>query len=176
MRKSTVLFLLFAISLPCLAQSASEQERNKQIAQSFFEEVLSQGHLERYGEFHSKDFVAHAGNRSATLEEDLAYAREERKAVPDMSFKVNRMVAERDLVAVHVTVSGTNTQAGMGFPATGKKIESDGVTIFRFKDGKICEEWNVFDMLTVMRQAGCCLLRRVCCLPRNDVTHFLFLP
>jgi predicted ester cyclase len=51
-------------------------------------------------------------------------------------------------------VSGTNTQAGMGFPATGRKIESDGVTIFRFEDGKICEEWNVFDMLTVMRQAG----------------------
>ncbi len=55
---------------------------------------------------------------------------------------------------MHFTVSGTNTQAGMGFPATGKKIASDGVTIFRFKDGKICEEWNVFDMLTVMRQAG----------------------
>ena len=154
MRKSTVLFLLFAISLPCLARSASEQERNKAIARSFFEEVLSRGQLEKYGEFHSKDFVAHAGDRTGTLEEDLADAREERKALPDMSFRVNRMVAEKDLVAVHFTVSGTNTQAGMGFPATGKKIAADGVTIFRFKDGKICEEWNVFDMLTVMRQTG----------------------
>jgi steroid delta-isomerase-like uncharacterized protein len=154
MRKISFLLLLSVICIPAMAQQAGEQERNKQIARSFFEEVLSQGQLEKYGEFHSKDFVAHAGDRTGTLEEDLAYAREERKALPDMIFKVNRTVAEKDLVAVHWTVSGTNTQAGMGFPATGKKIASDGMTIFRFKDGKICEEWGVFDMLTVMRQAG----------------------
>ena len=154
MRKGSLLLLLFAISLPGLAQPGSEQERHKAVARSFFEEVLGQGQLDRYAESHSKDFVAHAGDRTATLEEDMAYAREERKAVPDMIVKVNRMVAEKDLVAVHFTASGTNTQAGMGFPATGKKIESDGMTIFRFKDGKICEEWNVFDMLKVMRQTG----------------------
>jgi len=154
MRKGPVLLLLFAISLPCLAQSGSDQERNKAVARSFFEEVLGQGKLEKYSESHAKDFVAHAGGRTFTLEEDLAYARGERKALPDMSFRVNRMVAEKDLVVVHFTVSGTNTQAGMEFPATGKKIESDGMTIFRFKDGKICEEWNVFDMLKVMRQTG----------------------
>ncbi len=154
MRKGLISILFLAIALPGFARSASELEKNKNVARSFFEEVLSRAQLDKYGEFHSQDFVAHAGDRTATLEEDLAYAREERKALPDMSFRVNRMVAEKDLVAVHFTVSGTNTQAGMGFPATGKKIASDGVTIFRFKDGKICEEWNVFDMLTVMKQAG----------------------
>ena len=154
MRKGLISILFLALTLPGFARSASEQERNKNVARNFFEEVLSQGQLDKYGEFHSKDFVGHSGDRTFTLEEDLAYARGERKALPDMSFSVNRMVAEGDLVAVHITVSGTNTQAGMGFPATGKKIAADGVTIFRFKDGKICEEWNVFDMLRVMRQAG----------------------
>jgi len=154
MRKGLILIVFLALAFPGFARSASEQERNKNAARNFFEEVLSQGQLDKYGEFHSKDFVGHSGDRTFTLEEDLAYARGERKALPDMSFRVNRMIAEGDLVAVHVTVSGTNTQAGMGFPATGKKIAADGVTIFRFKDGKICEEWNVFDMLQVMRQAG----------------------
>ncbi len=154
MRRGLISILFLALALPGFARSASEQERNKNVARNFFEEVLSRGQLDKYGEFHSKDFVGHSGDRTFTLEEDLAYARGERKALPDMSFRVNRMIAEGDLVAVHITVSGTNTQAGMGFPATGKKIESDGVTIFRFKDGKICEEWNVFDMLKVMRQTG----------------------
>jgi steroid delta-isomerase-like uncharacterized protein len=154
MRKGLISILFLALALPGFARSASEQERNKNVARNFFEEVLSQGKLEKYADSHAKDFVAHNGGRTATVEEDMAYAREEREALPDMSFRVNRMVAERDLVVVHFTVSGTNTQAGMGFPATGKKIESDGMTIFRFKDGKICEEWNVFDMLGVMRQAG----------------------
>src|ERR1017187_10254136 len=98
MRKSTVLFLLFAISLPCLARSASEQERNKAIARSFFEEALSRGQLEKYGEFHSKDFVAHAGDLTRTFEEDLADAREERTALADLSFRDKRMVREKQPV------------------------------------------------------------------------------
>ncbi len=65
--------------------------------------------------------MAHGENHEATLEEDIAAAKEERKALPDMNVKVNQILAEQDLVAVYWTVSGTNTQAGMGFPATGKK-------------------------------------------------------
>jgi steroid delta-isomerase-like uncharacterized protein len=84
----------------------------------------------------------------------MAYAREERKAMPDMTFRVNQMVAEGDLVAVYWTAAGTNTQAGMGFPATGKKLKINGMTLFRFKAGKISEEWNFWDMLLVMKQAG----------------------
>ena len=154
MRQGSLLLVLFAISLPGLAQPASEQERNKAVARSFFEEVLGQGQLDKYAEFHAKDFVAHAKGHDAVLEEDMAAAREERKALPDMTVRVNQMVAEGDLVAVRWTVTGTNTQAGMGLPATGKKITTEGMTLFRFKDGKITEEWSAWDMLSVMQQAG----------------------
>lgn len=154
MRKFSFLLLLLAICVPAKGQQAGVQERNKEVARSFFEEVLGQGHLDKYGESHAKDFVAHGENREYTLEQDLAAAKEERKALPDMTVKVNQILAEQDLVAVYWTSSGTNTQAGMGFPATGKKIKVDGMTLFRFKDGKICEEWSVWDMLSVMRQAG----------------------
>jgi hypothetical protein len=84
MRKTSLLLSLFVTCIPGLAQQPAEQERNKQIARSFFEEVLGQGHLDRYAESHSEDFVAHAENHKATLEEDIAAAREERKALPDM--------------------------------------------------------------------------------------------
>jgi steroid delta-isomerase-like uncharacterized protein len=154
MRKGSSLLLLFVICMPAMAQQASNQERNKQIARSFFEEVLGHGRLDKYAESHAKDFVAHGENHEYTLEEDMAAAKEERKALPDMKVEVKQILAERDLVAVYWTSSGTNTQAGMGFPATGKKIKIDGMTIFRIKAGKICEEWSVWDMLSVMRQAG----------------------
>jgi steroid delta-isomerase-like uncharacterized protein len=154
MRKSSLLLLLFVICVPARAQQPREQERNKGMARSFFEEVLDKGRFDRYAESHAKDFVAHGGDHDATLEEDIAAAKEERKALPDLRVRVNQILAEQDLVAVYWTASGTNTQAGMGFPATGKKIKVDGMTIFRFKAGKICEEWSVWDMLSVMRQAG----------------------
>jgi steroid delta-isomerase-like uncharacterized protein len=154
MGKISFLLLLSAMCVPALAQPAGEQEKNKQIARSFFEEVLDQGRFDRYAESHARDFVAHGDNRDGTLEEDMAAAKEERQALPDMKVRVVQILAERDLVAVYWNASGTNTQAGMGFPATGKKIKIDGMTIFRFKAGKISEEWSVWDMLSVMRQAG----------------------
>jgi steroid delta-isomerase-like uncharacterized protein len=154
MRRGSSLLLLFVICMPAMAQQAGDQERNKQIARSFFEEVLDKGRFDRYAESHARDFVAHGADHNATLEEDIAAAKEERKALPDMHVTVNQSLAERDLVAVYWIASGTNTQAGMGFPATGKKIKIDGMTIFPFRAGKICEEWSVWDMLSVMRQAG----------------------
>ncbi|MGA7630871.1 MAG: ester cyclase [Terriglobales bacterium] len=158
MRRISFLLLsfasLFSICLPAMGQQAGEQERNKQIARSFFEEVLDQGRFDKYADSHAKDFVAHARDHEATLEEDIAAAQEERKALPDLKIRVLQIIAERDLVSVYWSASGTNTQAGMGIPATGRKIKIDGMTLLRFKDGKIHEEWSAWDMLSVLRQAG----------------------
>src|ERR1035438_9960443 len=88
MRKAILVVLLLVIGMPALAQSAGEQERNKQIARSFFEDVLDQGHFDKYAASHAADFVAHAGDHEATLQEDIAAAKEERKALPDMKVTV----------------------------------------------------------------------------------------
>ena len=146
--------LAVAMTLPGHARSGSDQEKNKAAARTFFEEVLGQGKLEKYSDFHATDFVAHSAERDFTLAEDLAVAREERAAMPDMQFAVNHIVAEGDLVVVHWTVWGTNTHPGMGLPATGKPIKTSGMTLFRFKAGKISEEWNAWNMLSVLKQAG----------------------
>jgi len=146
--------LVVAMALPCPAQSASDQEKNKAVARTFFDEVLGQGKLEKYSDFHAADFVAHGSELNFTLAEDLAMAQEERRALPDMQFAVNHIVAEGDLVVVHWTVWGTNTQPGMGLPATGKPIKTSGMTLFRFKAGKISEEWNAWSMLSVLKQVG----------------------
>jgi len=134
--------VLFVICVP--RRAGDQSTRKKQgSARNFFEEVLGQGHLDKYAEHHAKDFVAHGENHEYTL---TLQGRSQRgtQALPDMKVEVNQILAERDLVAVYWIASGTNTQAGMGFPATGKKIKVDGMTIFRFKAGKICEEWSVW--------------------------------
>ena len=154
MRRGCFLSVLLVACSAALARPASEQDKNKETARTFFEEVLGQGHLERYAESHAKDFVAHGKDQDASLDEDMAAAKEERRIVPDLKVRVNQILAERDLVAVYWTAWGTNTQPGMGLPGTGKKISVDGMTIFRFKGGKISEEWNVWEWLSVLQQAG----------------------
>jgi steroid delta-isomerase-like uncharacterized protein len=154
MWKGLFFSVLFVACGAVLARPTNDQDKNKEIARTFFEEVIGQGHLDRYADSHSKDFVVHGRERDGSLEEDIGAAKEERRIMPDMKMRVNLILAERDLVAVHWTVWGTNTQPGMGLPGTGKKISVDGMTIFRFKAGKISEEWGVFDRLSVMQQAG----------------------
>jgi predicted ester cyclase len=39
-------------------------------------------------------------------------------------------------------------------PATGKRVEVTGVTIFRIVNSKIVEEWSEFDMWGLLPQLG----------------------
>jgi len=154
MHRAVLCVFLSALCLPAAAQQLTEQQTNKAVARSFFEQVLDQGQLEKYADSHAPDFVAHGRSRDGTLEEDMAAAREERKAVPNLHLKVNEIMAERDLVFVYWTASGTNTHEGMGLPATGKSFTEPGMTLFRFKAGKITEEWGVWSIQSIMQQLG----------------------
>ncbi len=154
MQRAVLCVFVSAFCLPAAAQQPTEQQTNKAVARSFFEQVLDQGQLEKYADSHSPNFVAHGRSRDATLEEDIAAAREERKAVPNLHVKVDEIMAERDLVFVYWTASGTNTHEGMGFPATGKSFTEPGMTLIRFKAGKMTEEWSVWSLLSVMQQLG----------------------
>jgi steroid delta-isomerase-like uncharacterized protein len=144
--------LLLTWSAPGMASDVEAQ--NKAVARSFFEDVLDKGKLEDYAKSHAPDFVAHAEGRLASLEEDMAAAREQRKAIPDMRVKVNQIVAEGDMVFVYWNASGTNTAAGAGMPATGKSVSIGGMTLFRFERGLIQEEWSVFNEYSIMKQLG----------------------
>ena len=148
----SLLALSIVICGPVMAEDV--EARNKAVARSFFEDVLDKGKLEDYAKSHAPDFVANSEGRKASLEEDMAAAREQRKALPDMRVQVNNIVAEGDLVSVYWTASGTNTAAGWGIPATGKSVSVHGMTLFRFERGLIQEEWSVFNMYSIMKQLG----------------------
>ena len=129
-------------------------EDNKTIARMVFEDVLSQGKWDVSEQIHAPEFVAHAGKRTESRAEDLESAKGWRSAIPDVVVKIEQLLAEDDLVAVRWTARGTNTGTGNGLPATGKRLEIEGTTIFRIGKGKIVEEWNSIDELGLMRQLG----------------------
>jgi steroid delta-isomerase-like uncharacterized protein len=152
---ATVVFAAAALALavtPSLA--ADSTARNKAVARRMMEEVLGGGNLALSPEIHTKDFVAHGSTRDFTFEEDFAASKGWREAFPDLRVTVDVIVAEGDKVAVRWTASGTNTGTGNGLPATGKHVVGSGLTIFRFVDGKIAEEWSSFDSLALYRQLG----------------------
>ena len=76
------------------------------------------------------------------------------EAFPDVVIVPEKLIAEGDLVVVYWIARGTNTGTGNGLPATGKKVEQAGITIWRIVDRKIKEEWSAFDQLSMMQQLG----------------------
>jgi len=134
--------------------ASSLQEQNKAIAKRAFEELLSRGRFELAEQLYAKDFVNHGIHRDISLQEDQTALKGWHEAFPDLSIVPAKLIADGDLVAVYWIARGTNTGTGNGLPATGKKAEQSGITIWRIVDGKIKEEWSAFDQLSLMQQLG----------------------
>jgi steroid delta-isomerase-like uncharacterized protein len=137
-----------------LVFASSLQEQNKAVARRAFEEILSGGRFELAAQLYAKDFVNHGIHRNATLEEDQAALKGWHQTFSDITIVPEKLIAEDDLVTIYWIARGTNTGTGNGLPATGKKAELAGITIWRIVDGKIKEEWSAFDQLSMMQQLG----------------------
>ena len=140
--------------LASIAYGSSLQEQNKALAKRAFEELLSKGQFELAEQLYAKDFVNHGIHRDISLEDDQAALKGWHQAFPDLSIVPEKLMADGDLVAVYWIARGTNTGSGNGLPATGKKAEQSGITIWRIVNGKIKEEWSAFDQLSLMQQLG----------------------
>ena len=142
--------LFFVSTLP----ASSSEEENKAIAQRAFKEVLSKGNFTLAEHFYAADFLNHGLYHDANLKEDQALLRGWHQAFSEVSVEPRKLIAEGDLVTVYWIAQGRNTGAANGIPATGKKVVSSGITIWRIVDGKIKEEWSAFDQLEMMQQLG----------------------
>ncbi len=149
-----ILLALVLLSFGTAAFGGTLQEKNKAIARRVFDEIFNQNKFEVADEIYAKDFVNHGMHRDIGLKEDQEAARGWKAAFPDMKMTVVKMVAEGDFVTVLWTAAGTNTGAGNGLPATGKKAEGRGITIWRVEKGKLKEEWTAADRLQMMQQLG----------------------
>jgi steroid delta-isomerase-like uncharacterized protein len=76
-------------------------------------------------------------------------------AFPDLNATVEDVIAEGDKVVTRWTIRGTHQGEIEEFgPPTGKQAELQGISIHRIADGKIVEEWNRYDNLSLLQQLG----------------------
>ena len=120
---------------PQKGQETRVQERNREVARSFFEEVLGQGHLNKYAESHAKNSVKHGENHEYALEEDMATAKDEHNALPDKTsqgqpYPRGTTSGGDVLDFVRYEHPGRN-----GYSGNGQEDQNDGMTLFRFKAG-----------------------------------------
>jgi predicted ester cyclase len=74
------------------------------------------------------------------------------RGIPDIHYRIEQIVAKDDRVAVHLRGTGTHRGEFLGVAGTGKRIEWNGINIYRFEDGKVIETWQLIDVWGLMRQ------------------------
>lgn len=75
-------------------------------------------------------------------------------AFAGLRYEIHRMVAEDDLVAVHLTMHGRHVGPFAGMEPTGATFATPHVHLYRLADGLLREHWAVRDDLGMMRQLG----------------------
>ncbi|MED0939942.1 ester cyclase [Bacillus mobilis] len=117
---------------PVSKDNMTEKEKNKKMVVDFYNEVFNKHNIDIIPNYVSEDYKQHnpfvADGRKAFMD----FFKDDFVKNPNSSAEIKRVVAEGDTVALHVH-SRTNSQD------KGVAI----VDIFRIKDGKIVEHWDV---------------------------------
>ena len=129
-------------------------EENKAIVRREIEEVFSaQGNLDVADEIFAPEYVGYPEDVRGP-EGAKETAKMYRNAFPDVQLSIEDQVAEGDKVVTRWIGRGTHQGELMGVAPTGNQVRVDGMTISRIEDGKIVEEWEIYDALGMMQQLG----------------------
>lgn len=138
-----------------LKQSNELLEKNKKVVREFYEEVFRKRNLALVDRFMHDDYIQHNPDTAQGMSGFIDFHKGFFAAVPDFCATINQIVAEGDLVYVYNTITGTHANKGfLDHPPTGNKIKFDAVDMFRLRDGKLCEHWDVADTRALFTQVG----------------------
>lgn len=128
----------------------------KDLVGQIADRVWNRGDLSAVDEHFRPDVVGHLPG-VAELRGPAVYRRaalERRRALPDLRYRTLHCFGEEDRVMLRAELLGTHLGRLAGIPATGMRVRTTEMTIFRFQDGRVAELWQQGDDLGVLDQLG----------------------
>lgn len=130
------------------------EEKNKDIVRANFEDFFIPHNFAAVEKYNTADIIIHYADGDKNLEEETRQLQTFFTAFPDLHLTIHDLVAEGNKVAMVWTINGTHKSEFMGIRATGRRIESKGIDVYRMADGKIAEIWTSAEILGLMQQLG----------------------
>jgi predicted SnoaL-like aldol condensation-catalyzing enzyme len=142
--KPLSLFLLLTL----FSASLFAQECKHQALLDKMEKAMMEKNADRMADFYHADAVRHTPEGMVEgLEKIKAQTAEFYEEVPDAESKNHNVICQGDYAVVRWEGKGTPK----GSP---KMVSVTGITIYKMKDGKIAEEWEEMNSLSLMMQMG----------------------
>lgn len=134
----------------------NQTERHKRITRQILEEAWNKASFADLEEVVDPDAQFHIHNHTVPMspQDTRRVVSAWHRAFPDFHFTINAMIAEDDLVAVRLLLSGTHQRAWKEIPPTGNHIRVTVMMFLRFENGRLTEIWEDFDELGMRRQLG----------------------
>lgn len=98
----------------------------------------------------SPNYVRHEASRDYTRSEFMGVLAERFRAFPDSKTETLDLLVDGDRVAYRWVSQGTQTGEYRGISPSGRSIEASGLTITRIDEGKIIEEWALWNKSNVL--------------------------
>jgi steroid delta-isomerase-like uncharacterized protein len=134
---------------------AVSNEASKELVHRWIIGVWDNGNRGLYAELTTEDYVySYPGSDDLREEAFFAFGDSVRTAIPDLNNTIEQQYVEGDTVITRGTTRGTNLGPFGDIPPTGNSIEVPWVMITRLRDGRIAEEWEIFDTFAFMTQIG----------------------
>jgi steroid delta-isomerase-like uncharacterized protein len=139
-----------------MSGSADNVSANLELIRSATE-ALNTHDLNACLQYITPDFIIHL----AELPEPL-YGRETwrqnaevmQQAFPDLTARIDGIVAAGDEVALRLAFTGTHAGEFLGRPATGRTVRYISHEFYRIADGLIAEEWICSDTFSLLQQVS----------------------
>jgi predicted SnoaL-like aldol condensation-catalyzing enzyme len=128
---------------------------NETLVARFFEEVCTEGRSDVAEQIIAPSFIAH--DPQVPSEQGPTGAVEGTQAFRDGAearWEVQELFSAGDRVVARWIGTGTHSGELMGVAPTGKSLTVDAISIFRISEGKLAEEWTVWDTLGLLQQIG----------------------
>jgi serine phosphatase RsbU (regulator of sigma subunit)/predicted ester cyclase len=120
------------------------QEKNKALVRRFFE-ARARADLNAMEEMMAPHFVDHSAlpGQAPNREGYIRDLTEDQVTFSNFRYIIEDQAAEADKVINRCTISAIHDRGEvLGFPPTGRKIETTYISIHRIEGGKIAEEWS----------------------------------
>ena len=120
-----------------------------------FEQVYTDDRIDLVDELVADDFQHHVPLDTPDGREGYKrFLRQFREACPDYTSETLEEVVSGKKVAQAYVMRGTHEGEFMEIPATGKRVEVEGISIYRVENGRITDEWAQPDIMSMMQQLG----------------------
>jgi predicted ester cyclase len=135
------------------------EETNKLAARGLFASMDAAQRMDPLDEVAAPSYTMHIPGAPPLDREGMkAFGNSFYAACPGLSHNLEEVIADGDTVALRMTIRGSQTQpfvtpAGE-LPPSGKSFAIPAQNMIRFEDGKVVEQWSVFDMMGFMQQIG----------------------